>query len=131
MPGALDGVQVIDVTQVISGPLATRILADQGADVIKVETPAGDVLRQMGGKGGLTPTFTTINRSKRSIVLDLKNPAGLDTLKRLVAGADVFIQNQRPGAAERIGIGEAALRAVNDALRSLMKVARDQAKLAH
>ncbi len=116
MPGALDGVRVVDVTQVISGPLATRILADQGADVIKVETPAGDVLRQMGGKSGLSPTFTTINRSKRSIVLDLKNPAGLDTLNRLVAGADVFIQNQRPGAAERLGLGEAALREVSPRL---------------
>ena len=116
MPGALEGVRIIDVTQVISGPLATRILAEQGADVIKVETPAGDVLRHMGGKGGLSPTFTTTNRSKRSIVLDLKNPAGLETLKRLVAGADVFIQNQRPGAAERMGIGEDALRAVNPSL---------------
>ncbi|MBW2282323.1 MAG: CoA transferase [Deltaproteobacteria bacterium] len=116
MAGALDGYRIVDVTQVISGPMATRILADQGADVIKVETPAGDVLRQMGGKGGLTPTFTTINRSKRSVVLDLKNPAGLETLKRLVAGADVFIQNQRPGAAERIGLGEDALRAVNPEL---------------
>jgi crotonobetainyl-CoA:carnitine CoA-transferase CaiB-like acyl-CoA transferase len=113
MPGALDGYRIIDVTQVISGPLATRILADQGADVIKVETPSGDVLRHMGGKGGLTPTFTTTNRSKRSIVLDLKHPDGLATLKRLVADADVFIQNQRPGAAERIGVGEADLRAVN------------------
>ena len=84
--------------------------------MIKVETPAGDVLRHMGGKGGLSPTFTTTNRSKRSIVLDLKNPAGLETLKRLVAGADVFIQNQRPGAAERMGIGEDALRAVNPSL---------------
>jgi crotonobetainyl-CoA:carnitine CoA-transferase CaiB-like acyl-CoA transferase len=116
MPGALDGVRIIDVTQVISGPLCTRILADQGADVIKVETPAGDVLRHMGGKGGLSPTFTTTNRSKRSVVLDLKNPAGLETLKRLVADADVFIQNQRPGAAERMGLGEDALRAVNPEL---------------
>ena len=116
MAGALAGVRIVDVTQVISGPMCTRILGDQGADVIKVETPAGDVLRQMGGKSGLSPTFTTINRSKRSIVLDLKNPAGLDTLKRLVAGADVFIQNQRPGAAERLGLGEAALREVNPRL---------------
>ena len=116
MAGALAGVRIVDVTQVISGPMCTRILGDQGADVIKVETPAGDVLRQMGGKSGLSPTFTTINRSKRSIVLDLKKPAGLDTLKRLVAGADVFIQNQRPGAAERLGLGEAALREVNPSL---------------
>jgi crotonobetainyl-CoA:carnitine CoA-transferase CaiB-like acyl-CoA transferase len=116
MAGALEGFRIIDVTQVISGPLATRILADQGADVVKVEPPAGDILRHMGGKSGLAPTFTTTNRSKRSIVLDLKQPAGLDALKRLVAGADVFIQNQRPGAAERMGLGEDALRAVNPRL---------------
>jgi len=116
MAGALSGYRIIDVTQVISGPLATRILADQGADVVKVEPPSGDILRQMGGKGGLAPTFTTTNRSKRSVVLDLKEPAGLEALKRLVAEADVFIQNQRPGAAERMGLGEQALRAVNPRL---------------
>jgi crotonobetainyl-CoA:carnitine CoA-transferase CaiB-like acyl-CoA transferase len=116
MAGALDGYRVIDVTQVISGPLATRILADQGADVIKVEPPVGDILRHMGGKGGLAPTFTTTNRSKRAIVLDLKKDEAIETLKRLVATADVFIQNNRPGAAERMGIGEAAMRAVNPKL---------------
>jgi crotonobetainyl-CoA:carnitine CoA-transferase CaiB-like acyl-CoA transferase len=116
MAGALDGYRIIDVTQVISGPLATRILGDQGADVIKVEPPVGDILRHMGGKGGLAPTFTTTNRSKRAIVLDLKNEHAIETLKRLVATADVFIQNNRPGAAERMGIGEAALRAVNPKL---------------
>jgi crotonobetainyl-CoA:carnitine CoA-transferase CaiB-like acyl-CoA transferase len=100
----------------MSGPLATRILADQGADVIKVEPPGGDILRHMGGVAGLSPTFATTNRSKRSIVLDLKLPAALEALKRLVEGADVFVQNSRPGAAERIGIGEAALRAVNPGL---------------
>ncbi|MFP6639117.1 MAG: CoA transferase, partial [Myxococcota bacterium] len=65
-PGALDGFRIIDVTQVISGPMATRILADQGADVIKVEPPEGDILRHMGGIQGLSPPFATINRSKRS-----------------------------------------------------------------
>ncbi len=116
MAGALSGFRIIDFTQVISGPLATRILADQGADVIKVEPPAGDILRHMGGIKGLAPTFTTTNRSKRSIVLDLKQPAGLDALRRLVADADVFIQNSRPGAAERMGIGADALRALNPRL---------------
>ena len=116
MAGALDGYRIVDVTQVISGPLATRILADQGADVIKVEPPGGDILRLMGGKGGLAPTFTTTNRSKRAVVLDLKKPQGLATLKRLVATADVFVQNNRPGAAERMGIGEDALRAVSPRL---------------
>jgi len=116
MSGALDGFRVIDFTQVISGPLATRILADQGADVIKVEPPSGDILRHMGGIGGLAPTFTTTNRSKRSLVLDLKKEAAREILERLVAEADVFIQNNRPGAAERMGIGADHLRAINPRL---------------
>ena len=114
--GALDGYRIIDVAQVISGPMATRILADQGAEVIKVEPPEGDILRHMGGPKGMSPTFAPINRSKRSIVLDLKNPDGLAVLQRMVAGADVFIQNSRPGIAERMGMGEEALRALNPSL---------------
>ena len=116
MPGALNGYRIIDATQVISGPLATRILADQGADVIKVEPPSGDILRHMGGISGLSPAFVTINRSKRSLVLDLKQDAALEALKRLVVDADVFVQNSRPGRAEEMGIGEAALRALNPKL---------------
>jgi crotonobetainyl-CoA:carnitine CoA-transferase CaiB-like acyl-CoA transferase len=116
MAGALSGFRIIDFTQVISGPLATRILADQGADVIKVEPPVGDILRHMGGIKGLAPTFTTTNRSKRSMVLDLKKPEGLAALRKLVSEADVFIQNNRPGAAERMGIGAEALRALNPRL---------------
>ena len=116
MPGALDGFRIIDFTQVIAGPLATRVLADQGADVIKVEPPAGDILRHMGGVAGLSPTFATVNRSKRSLVLDLKKSGAVDALRRLVARADVFVQNSRPGAAERIGIGPAELRAHNPRL---------------
>ncbi|MGH0029066.1 MAG: CaiB/BaiF CoA transferase family protein [Myxococcota bacterium] len=116
MSGALEGFRVIDFTQVISGPLATRILADQGADVVKVEPPGGDILRHMGGVPGLSPTFATTNRSKRSVVLDLKKPGALDALKRLVAEADVFIQNNRPGAADRMGVGEKVLRELNPRL---------------
>ena len=116
MAGALNGFRIIDITQVISGPLATRILADQGADVVKVEPPQGDILRHMGGVAGLSPPFTTTNRSKRSIVLDLKEEAGLETLKALVAEADVFIQNSRPGIVERMGLGEDDLRAINPKL---------------
>ena len=118
MPGPLDGFRIIDVTQMISGPMATMILADQGADVIKVEPPAtGDLTRLMGGrKRGMAPTFVIANRNKRSIAIDLKDPRGLDLLKRLTAKADLFVQNFRPGAADRMGIGEAALRAVNPAL---------------
>ncbi|HUN58621.1 MAG TPA: CoA transferase [Candidatus Binataceae bacterium] len=118
MPGPLDGFRIIDLTQMISGPMATMILADQGADVIKVEPPAsGDLTRLMGGrKRGMAPTFVIANRNKRSIAIELKNPRGVDLLKRLAIKADLFVQNFRPGAAERMGIGEAALRAVNPSL---------------
>ncbi len=117
MPGPLHGYRVIDVTQMISGPVATRILGDQGADVIKVEPATGDLTRGMGGaKRRLSPLFATTNRSKRGVVLDLKTASGVKVLHRLVARADVFVQNFRPGAAERMGIGEAALRAHNPKL---------------
>ena len=90
------------------------ILGDQGADVIKVESPgAGDLLRYLGTtRGGLAAIFTTSNRNKRSVVLDLKEPRGIEVLLRLVEGADVFVQNFRPGAAQRMGIDEAVLREV-------------------
>jgi crotonobetainyl-CoA:carnitine CoA-transferase CaiB-like acyl-CoA transferase len=105
---------VIDVTQMISGPVATMILGDQGADVIKVEPPGrGDLTRMLGGGARpMSPIFATSNRNKRGMVLDLKQLRGVEILKQLVAGADVFVQNFRPGAAERMGIGEEALRAV-------------------
>jgi len=114
MSGPLAGYRVVDLTSMISGPVATRILADQGADVIKVEAPhTGDLVRAMGTRSdGLSATFTTVNRNKRSLVLDLKKPRGLELLRRLVRGADVFVQNFRPGTAERIGVGEADLRRV-------------------
>ena len=113
MAGPLDGVRVIDLTSVVSGPLATMTLADQGADVIKVESPHGDHSRRVATRrGGFSASFLNNNRNKRSVVLDLKNPQGLAVLKELVKGADVFVQNFRPGVAERIGIGEDVLRAI-------------------
>ena len=113
MPGPLEGFRIVDLTSVISGPLATMILADQGADVIKVETPrGGDFTRASANRrGGFSASFVNNNRNKRSIALDLKNPSGLEALMAIVAGADVFIQNFRPGVAERIGVGEEAIRA--------------------
>ena len=113
MPGPLEGFRIVDLTSVISGPLATMILADQGADVIKVETPrGGDFTRASANRrGGFSASFVNNNRNKRSIALDLKNPKGLEALMAIVAGADVFIQNLRPGVAERIGVGEEAVRA--------------------
>ncbi|MEM7222059.1 MAG: CoA transferase [Pseudomonadota bacterium] len=114
MAGPLDGIRVIDLTMMVSGPLGSMILADQGADVIKVEPPrGGDHSRQVATRrGGFSASFLNNNRNKRSIALDLKAPGGLDALKRLLVGADVVIQNFRPGVAERIGLGEAAVREV-------------------
>ncbi len=114
MPGALDGYRIIDATQMISGPMATMILADQGANVIKVEPPGiGDLTRALGGSHrGMAPIFATTNRNKRSIVIDLKRPRGRELIERLVSGADLFVQNFRPGTADRMGIGENALRRI-------------------
>jgi crotonobetainyl-CoA:carnitine CoA-transferase CaiB-like acyl-CoA transferase len=93
--------------------MATMLLADQGADVIKVEPPGmGDLTRALGGPRGLSPGFSIVNRNKRSIVLNLKDRRGIELLERLVATADLFVQNFRPGVAEHMGIGEAALRRV-------------------
>lgn len=117
MPGPLAGYRIIDVTQMISGPMATMLLADQGADVIKVEPPGmGDLTRALGGPRGLSPTFSVVNRNKRSIVLNLKDRRGIELLERLVAAADLFVQNFRPGVAEHMGIGEAALRRIKSNL---------------
>lgn len=118
MPGPFDGVRIVDLTTVVSGPLATMILGDQGADVIKVETPnGGDYSRHVATRrGGFSAAFLNNNRNKRSIILDLKAPDGVKTFKRLVATADVVVQNFRPGVADRIGIGEEALRNLNPSL---------------
>ena len=113
-PGPLEGVRVLDLTSMISGPVATMMLADQGAEVIKVEPPEGELVRHMGrNAGGLTSVFLSANRSKRSIGLDLKNPAAVDVLKQLIPTADVFVQNFRPGAIDRMGLGESVVRNLN------------------
>lgn len=111
----LAGVRVLDLTTVLSGPLATSMLADQGADVIKVERPgAGDLTRIVGSRrGGMTAMFHLANRGKRSIVIDLSIPAGLDVLRRLSARVDVVAENFRPGVAERMGVGYSDLREAN------------------
>jgi crotonobetainyl-CoA:carnitine CoA-transferase CaiB-like acyl-CoA transferase len=114
MPGPLHGYRVIDLTSNVAGPLATMILADQGADVIKVEAPGGDATRSGGHqRAGFSASFLNNNRNKRSIVLDLKTPGGVNALLRLAAGADVFVQNFRPGVADRLGVGEEPVRAVS------------------
>ena len=118
MSGPLHGFRVIDLTSVVSGPLATMMLADQGADVIKIENPrGGDFTRSAANRrGGFSATFVNNNRNKRSIALDLKSEAGIEAVKRLVKDADVFVQNFRPGVTDRMGLGEAALRAINPRL---------------
>jgi crotonobetainyl-CoA:carnitine CoA-transferase CaiB-like acyl-CoA transferase len=119
MPGPLHGYRIIDLTSMVSGPSATMLLADQGADVIKVENPqgGGDHTRAASNRrAGFSASFLNNNRNKRSVALDLKAPGALRALLRLTAGADVFVQNFRPGVAERIGIGETAVRAVAPAI---------------
>jgi crotonobetainyl-CoA:carnitine CoA-transferase CaiB-like acyl-CoA transferase len=114
MPGPLHGFRIVDLTSNVAGPLGTMILGDQGADVIKVEPPGGGDSTRSGAnrRGGLTAGFLNNNRNKRSIVLDLKQPSAVEVLKRLAAGADAFVQNYRPGVADRLGVGETAIRAV-------------------
>jgi crotonobetainyl-CoA:carnitine CoA-transferase CaiB-like acyl-CoA transferase len=113
MSGPLTGVKIVDLSSVISGPVATVLLADQGAEVIKIEPLQGDIVRHMGnGENGMSAGFLTANRGKKSIALDLKTAAGVAIVKDLVRDADVFVQNFRPGAVERMGLGEAAIRAI-------------------
>jgi len=114
MLGPLDGYRIVDLTSNVAGPLATMILADQGADVIKVEAPDGGDATRAGGdrRNGFSASFLNNNRNKRSIVLDLKTAGGREALLRLTAGADVFVQNFRPGVADRLGVGEEPVRAV-------------------
>ena len=112
MAGPLEGIRVIDLTSMVSGPMATCVLGDQGAEVIKVEVPGtGDLIRHIGcARAGLSAVFTTLNRNKRSIVLNLRQPHGRELLHKLLAGADVLVQNFRPGVMDALGFGEAELR---------------------
>jgi len=114
MPGPLAGVRIIDLSTMVAGPYATMLLGDQGADVIKVERPVGgDQMRLYGPiAGGLTAPFLNNNRNKRSVAIDLKSAEGVAIVKRLVAGADVVVQNFRPGVVERLGVDENSLRKV-------------------
>jgi crotonobetainyl-CoA:carnitine CoA-transferase CaiB-like acyl-CoA transferase len=113
--GPLSGLRVLDMTTVLMGPYATLQLGDMGADIIKVEPLEGDIVRQIGpGRHpGMGPMFLNVNRNKRSIALDLKQPAGRDVLLRLAADADVFIYNVRPQAVARLGLAYEDVAAVN------------------
>ena len=120
MPGPLAGVRVLDLTSVVSGPLATMFLADQGAEVIKVEPLGGDITRQsrqsVSASGEFSALFVSTNRGKRSLSIDLKRPGAATIMRKLICRADVLVQNFRPGTMERLGLGEPALRAENPRL---------------
>src|SRR5690606_15132429 len=108
MPGALEGIRVIDFGQYIAGPLTGQLLADQGADVVRVDPPSGPRWDH--------PASATFNRGKRSIALDLRNEADRDTARQLIAGADVVVENFRPGVMDRLGLGAAAMTEANPQL---------------
>jgi crotonobetainyl-CoA:carnitine CoA-transferase CaiB-like acyl-CoA transferase len=113
MPGPLSGFKILDFTTMVSGPIATMMLADQGAEVVKIEPPSGEYMRHAGHKHeGMSASFLSCNRSKRSLSVDIKSPKGLEIVKKLVETADVLVQNYRPGAIERMGLGEDAVRGI-------------------
>ncbi|HRH85496.1 MAG TPA: CoA transferase [Rubrivivax sp.] len=116
-PDALAGLQVLDFTIVMSGPMCTRMLADAGADVIKVEPPAGDVVRQRAPvRGGISTYYGSMNCGKRSIVLDLGTEDGRRVARELAAQADIVVENFRPGVMKRLGLDHATLSAHNPRL---------------
>jgi CoA:oxalate CoA-transferase len=119
MAQPLEGIRVVDFSHVVAGPLATHFLALLGADVVKVEPPAGDALRNYTldpAQRGMAPAFMGINLGKRSVVLDLKSDAGRRAAQELAAGADVLVENFRPGVMARLGLGYDALAAANPGL---------------
>ncbi|HEY3157824.1 MAG TPA: CoA transferase [Vicinamibacterales bacterium] len=115
--GALAGLRIVDLTQVMAGPFCTMLLADLGADVIKIEPPNGDSTRTMPGAVGTdSPSFNAVNRGKRSVVLNLKTKEGVEAVKTLARTADVFVENYRPGVMETLGLDYASLSAINPRL---------------
>ena len=113
--GPLTGFRVLDLTQFILGPVATQILGDYGADIVKIEQPDGDLNRMIGPSRypGMSAMFLGMNRNKRSVVLNLKRPEALAALQRMIDAADVFVHSMRPSSAERLGIGYAGVAARN------------------
>ena len=115
MAGPLDGIRILDLCTIYSGPICASILGDQGADVVKIESPAGDFMRIPAGvqRNGVGAAFAMMNRNKRSVVLDLKTADGKAVFEKLVETADVVMENYRPGVMERLGIHYDALKAIN------------------
>ena len=116
--GPLAGIKILDLTSVVMGPFATQILGDMGAEIIKVEAPAGDNMRWVGPmkNPGMGHIHMHLNRNKRSLVLDLKTPDGIDAIKRLISQSDALIYNVRPQAMARLGLGYEAVKALNPRL---------------
>lgn len=115
LAAALSGIRVLDLSRLLPGPFLTMVLADMGADVVKVEDPrVGDYLRAFPpAKGGISGRYLAVNRGKRSLALDLKAPAGRDALLRMAEHADVVVESFRPGVMDKLGVGYAALAAKN------------------
>lgn len=118
MTGPLVGVRVVDMTSILMGPYAAQLLGDMGADVIKVEAPVGDMVRDLGPMQNprMGSLYLHVNRSKRGLVLDLKQPAGLEAVKKLLATADVLLYNVRPQAMARLGLGYDVVHKINPRL---------------
>ena len=113
----LQGIRILDFTRVLAGPLSTALLADLGAEVVKIEPPQGDDYRAIGPmKNGQSALFTVMNRNKQSLVLDLKHPDAVALVHEMARQADVVVENFRPGVAERLGIGPEKLRGLNPRL---------------
>lgn len=116
-PAALSGVRVLDITQVMAGPFCTMLLGDLGADVIKVEPPGGDPTRKMAGSRGTeSPSYWAINRNKRGIVVNLKDPRGQQLVRDLAARADILVENYKPGVMARLGLSYEEIRKINPAI---------------
>jgi crotonobetainyl-CoA:carnitine CoA-transferase CaiB-like acyl-CoA transferase len=117
MPGPLDGIRILDFTRFQQGTFGTLLLADLGAEVLKVEPPGGDPGRTLGRHvDGYSSYFESLNRNKRSLCLDLTKPGGRDVVLRLAATVDVVVENFRPGTMEKLGIGYEDLAKVNPSL---------------
>ncbi len=114
MKQALSGVRVLDFTQVMAGPFCAMLLGDLGAEVVKVEPPGGDTTRRMGNRQGMESTgFWAVNRNKRGIVLNLKDPRGQEIVRSLVTRTDILVENYRPGVLDAFGLGDKDLREIN------------------
>ena len=110
----LEGIRVLDLSQFLPGPHFTMMMSDHGADVIRIESPAGEPTRSIGARqAGESVWFRNTHRGKRSVVLDLKDPAGLAAFRRLAEEADVIVEAFRPGVVDRLGIGYDQIRAIN------------------